>query len=263
MNTILVLSIILACAEITAIYLLNRNGISFKGWRKVVFFCSGLLYGVCDVLTIFTHIGSGNVKIVLLILTCLLYLIFSKGKEIWGLAWFFCNILMFRSVCQLFKFIFLTIYCKIDMKLVSYYMENMTPVILVFYILFCIPGFFAARYIWGQFCLAGQELLKITGLIMLAIFFATDFLSEWVQILTTMPSVLLLFTLVNIWRIEYLNVREHKLGYYKQLEQQVEETDKELEEIRKEVEKFYRQANEEEHYSEQLLQKIDEVKRLK
>lgn len=263
MNTILILSIILASAEIIAIYLLNKNNISFKGWKRAVFFCCGLLYGVCDVLYIFTDTLSGYAKIALLFSTCLFYIIFTKGKEIWGLAWFFCNILMFRSVCQLFKFIFLTIYCRIDMELVSFYMENTTPVMLVAYILFCIPGFFAARYIWGQFCLAGQELLRITGLIMLAIFFATDFLSEWVQILTTMPSVLLLFTVVNIWRIEYLSVREHKLGYYKQLEQQVEETDKELEAIRKEVEKFYRQANEEEHYTEQLLQKIDEVKRLK
>ena len=98
---------------------------------------------------------------------------------------------------------------------------------------------------------------------MLAIFFTTDFLSEWIQILTTMPSVLFLFTMVNIWRIGYQNVGEHKLSYYKELEAQVAETDRELEEIRREVEKFYKQANEEEHYTMQLLQKIDEIKDLK
>ena len=142
-------------------------------------------------------------------------------------------------------------------------MENMTQTILFFYLLFCLPGFFAAKYIWKQFLLCTPQILKITGLIMLAIYFVADFLDEWVQILTMMPSVLLLFTFVNIWRIGYQNVGEQKLGYYKQLEAQIEETDRELLEIRKEVEKFYIQANEEEHYSKQLLQKIDEIKEIK
>lgn len=262
-SVIFVLSIVLAVAEIVAIYFLTEKNISYKGWKKAMFFCIVLFYVMCNVTNIIMHTSRGIAKIILILTTGLLYLTFTKGKEIWGLAWFYCNILIFRSVCQLFKFIFLTVYCKTDTGLVEYYMENMTQTILWFYILFCIPGFFAAKYIWGQFLLCSPGILKITGLIMLAIFLMTDFLSEWVQILTTMPSVLLLFTLVNIWRIGYQNVGEHKLSYYKQLEAQVEETDRELAEIRKEVEKFYKMASEEEYYTKQLLQKIDEIKDLK
>lgn len=263
METNLVLSIVLAIAEATAIYLLTEKSLSFKKWKKVSFFGVGLFYVMCNVPNIFGQVNRSLTKIILIFSISFIYLIFTKGKEIWGLAWFYCNILIFRSVCQLFKFIFLTAYCKTDTQLVEYYMSHMSQTILWFYILFCIPGFFAAKYIWKQFLLCSPAVLKITGLIMLAIFFTTDFLSEWVQILTTMPSVLLLFTLVNIWRIAYQNVGEHKLSYYKELEAQVAETDRELEEIRREVEKFYRQANEEEHYTEQLLQKIDEIKGLK
>lgn len=246
-----------------AIFFLTKKSLSFKSWKKTLFFGVGLFYVMCNVPNVFGQINRSLTKIILIFVISFIYLVFTKGKEIWGLAWFYCNILIFRSVCQLFKFIFLTVYCKTDSQLVEFYMENMTQTILVLYILFCIPGFFAARYIWGQFLLCTPAVLKITSLIMLAIFFTTDFLGEWVQILTTMPSVLLLLTLVNIWRIGYQNVGEHKLSYYKELEAQVAETDRELEEIRREVEKFYKQADEEEHYTMQLLQKIDEIRDLK
>ena len=225
-----------------------------------------MIYECCSVYGVIFRPDNANnniLRIVLILTTVVFYLVFTKGEDMWNIAWFYCNVLIFRSVCQLFKFIFLTIYCQTDMKQVEYYMENMTQTILLFYLLFCLPGFLAAKYIWKLFLLCSPLILKITGVIMLAIYFSTDFLDEWVQILTTMPSVLLLFTLVNIWRIGYQNVGEHKLSYYKQLEAQIEETDRELLEIRKEVEIYYKQANEEAHYSKQLLQKIDEIREIK
>lgn len=259
------LTSLLAIAETLAVYLLTEETIGLKKQRKVLFYTLVMIYECCSVYgAIFRLDNSNNTfRIVLILATVFFYLVYTKGKNMWNIAWFYCNVLIFRSVCQLFKFIFLTIYCQTDMKLIEQYMENMTQTILLFYLLFCLPGFFAAKYIWKQFLLCSPQILKITGLIMLAIYFVADFLDEWVQILTMMPSVLLLFTFVNIWRIGYQNVGEQKLGYYKQLEAQIEETDRELLEIRKEVEKFYIQANEEEHYSKQLLQKIDEIKEIK
>ncbi len=263
MDGYLILPIVLAIAETAAIYFLTEKSVSFHRWKKVVFYCIVLLYEIYNVPGIFADENKRMAKIILIILISFVFFVIKKGKDIWGLVGFYNNILIFRSVCQLFKFIFLTIYCKADMQLVEQYMGHMPQTIFLFYILFCIPGFFVAKYIWKQFLLCSPSILRITELIMLAIYFITDFLREWVQILTTMPSVLLLFTLVNIWRIAYQNVGEHKLEYYKELEKQVEETDCELAEIRKEVEKYYKQANEEEHYSRQLLQKIDEIRGLK
>jgi len=258
------LGIVLAIAETMAIYFLNGENISFKRrWAKFLFFVPGLFYLMCNVPSFTWQMNRNMLKIILIFIITFIYLVLKKGKEIWKLVWFYCTILIFRSVCQLQKFIFLTIYCKTDMLLVEHYMENMTQTILLFYILFCIPGYFAARFIWGQFMLCTPAVLKITALFMLAIFFTTDFLTEWIQILITMPTVLLLFTLINILRIGCQNIGEYRLGYYKELESQMEESDRELEEIRREVEKYYKQANEEEHYTKQLLQKIDAIKDMK
>ena len=94
METNLVLSIVLAIAEATAIYLLTEKSISFKGWKKVSFFGVGLFYVMCNVPNIFGQVNRSLTKIILIFSISFIYLIFTKGKEIWGLAWFYCNILI-------------------------------------------------------------------------------------------------------------------------------------------------------------------------
>lgn len=252
---------IIALVEVLAVYILGKDFIQIRKMTKILFWTLFIGYEIFNTANNLIDFGTDTVKFLYLILISISFIIGNRRKNVWGLIYFFCNVLILRSVCQLFKLFFLTIYSGVEMDLVIKNLNEFSLTMAVFYIFFYIPGYIFTKHLWRQLTLCNENILHIISLIMLLLLVTMELVNEWEQILITMPSLLLLLVAVAVWRVEVEKKEKRKLQHYKELEYQMKEMDRELEEIRYEVEKYYQRAGERStDYAEQILKKIEKAK---
>lgn len=254
-------STVIAFAEVMAVYFLGKDFIQIRKVTKVLFWMLFVGYEIFNMANNLIDFGTDDMKLLFLIFISISFIIGNRSRNVWNLVYFFCNLLILRSTCQLFKLFFLTIYSGVEMDLVMKNLNEFSLTMAIFYFLFYIPGFIFTKYLWRQLTLCKEMLLHISSLMMLLLLVTMEFVNEWEQILITMPSLILLLVVVSVWRAEAEKKDNRKLQHYKELEYQMKEMDRELEEIRKEVEKYYQRAGEKStDYAEQILKKIEKAK---
>ena len=257
----MVYSTMIALIEFFVIYLLTKDFIQIKKWAKVLFFITFLAYEIYNMTDNVFDFGMDEVKLLCMVVFCIIFILGSRGKKLWNLIHFYCNILILRSSNQLFKLVFLTVYSKANMEVILRKLGEFSMIMVFFYMIFYLLSFRLTKYLWKQLTLCVTSLFIVVCLIMVVLLFTMELFSEWIQILITMPVLIVLFVAIILFRIESERVESHKLEYYKDLEEQMKEMDQELEEIRYEVEKYYKRAGETSiDYAEQLLEKIEHVR---
>lgn len=253
--------VLIVIAEFFGIYFLTKEFIQIKKRLKVLFFVMFLVYEIYNIAGNILAFGQDGIKLMCLLIPGIIFCIGSAEKKLWNIVYFYCNVLLLRSFCQFIKFIFLTFYSGAKMEVVLSSLQDFSVTLALFYLLFYIPGYVLSGYLWKQLTMCASNLFRIVCLVLVILLFTMEMFHEWVQILITMPTVILLLALITVFRIESERVESHRLEYYKDLEEQMREMDRELEEIRSEVEKYFKRAGENHHnYAEQILEKIEQVK---
>lgn len=261
LNLKIVYCALIVIVEFLGIYFLTKDFVQIKKWAKGLFFAMFFVYEIYNITDNIFTFGLDRIKLMCLLIPGVIFLVGSVEKKLWNLVYFYCNVLLLRGFCQLIKFVFLTFYSGAKMEVVLSSLQDFSVTLAFFYLLFYIPGYLLSGYLWKQLTICAPNLLQIVCLVMVILLFTMEMFNEWVQILITMPTVILLLVVIAVFRIESEKVESHRLEYYKDLEEQMREADRELEEIRSEVEKYYKRAGEKEHdYAEQILEKIEHAK---
>lgn len=252
--------IIIALAEFLGIYFLTKDFMQVKKWVKVLLYTVFFVYEIYNIADKIFNFGMAEAKLLCMVAFCIIFVWGSKEKGLWNLSYFYCNILILRSLNNCFKLIFLTLYSKAEMEEVLIKLGELSVITVFFYANFYFLSFFLAKFLWKQLTLCAKNLFQLVCRIMVLLLFTMELSVEWLQILITMPMLMVLLLFIALFRIESERVESHKLKYYKDLEKQMKEMDEELEEIRCEVEKYYKCAGETSmDYAGQLLEKIEHV----